>query len=89
MYGRIAIAALLACAIPASQATPFWGATESRQAETAPVDLKPGEDVWNAAAAPEGPVVVLVSLGEQRAYVYRNGGRAVHSPGLTTDHEIP
>ncbi len=73
MYRRIAIAALLMCATASSEATPFWGANESRQAETAPVDLKPGEYVWNAAAAPEGPIVVLVSLGEQRAYVYRNG----------------
>jgi lipoprotein-anchoring transpeptidase ErfK/SrfK len=54
-------------------AVPFWGAQESRPVETAPVDLKPGEFVWNAAVAPEGPIVVLVSLGEQRAYVYRNG----------------
>jgi len=35
--------------------------------------LKPGEFVWNPAAAEIGPVVVLVSLSEQRAYVYRNG----------------
>ncbi len=54
-------------------AVPFWGAQESRSVETAPGDLKPGEYVWNVAAAPDGPIVVLVSLGEQRAYVYRNG----------------
>ena len=55
-----------------AQAVPFWGATESRPIETAPAALKPGEFVWNPAAAPAGPIVVLVSLGEQRAYVYRN-----------------
>ncbi len=54
-------------------AVPFWGAKESRPPETAPADLKPGEFVWNPSVAPEGPIVVLVSLGEQRAYVYRNG----------------
>jgi hypothetical protein len=36
--------------------------------------------MWNPVAAEIGPIVVLVSLGEQRAYVYRNGveiGRAI------------
>jgi len=56
-----------------SQAVPFWGAKASLPPETAPVDLKPGEFVWNPAAAEIGPIVVLVSLGEQRSYVYRNG----------------
>ena len=64
---------LLLCLAPlAGQAVPSWGAQESRPVETAPGDLKPGEFVWDPAAAPEGPIVVIVSLGEQRAYVYRN-----------------
>ena len=57
----------------AAHAVPFWGAKESRPPETPTADLKPGEFVWNPAVAPAGPIVVLVSLGEQRAYVYRNG----------------
>jgi hypothetical protein len=73
MTHRCFLAALLALASFSSQAAPFWGANDSRPVETAPVDLKPGEYIWNAAAAPDGPIVVLVSLGEQRAYVYRNG----------------
>jgi hypothetical protein len=56
-----------------SHAVPFWGARESRPPETAPVELQPGEFVWNPAAAGIGPILVLVSLDEQRAYVYRNG----------------
>jgi len=67
------LAPLLTLVAFTSQATPFWGAKESLPPETAPVDLKPGEFVWNAGVAPIGPIVVLVSLGEQRAYVYRNG----------------
>jgi len=59
-------------AFPAG-AVPFWGAKESSPADTAPAALKPGEFVWNPAVAPEGPIVVVVSLTEQRAYVYRNG----------------
>jgi L,D-transpeptidase catalytic domain len=64
---------LLLCLAPCGvQAVPFWGAQESRAVETAPGELKPGEFVWNAAVAPDGPIVVVVSLDEQRAYVYRN-----------------
>lgn len=36
-------------------------------------DLKPGEFLWHPEIAPTGPVVLVVSLDEQRAYVYRNG----------------
>ncbi len=76
-----AIAAMaLATAVIVHAGAPFWGATESMPAETAPAALKPGEFVWDAAAAPAGPIVVVVSLTEQRAYVYRNGLRI----GVTT-----
>jgi hypothetical protein len=57
----------------AAHAVPFWGAKESRPPETPTAELKPGEFIWNPGVAPAGPIVVLVSLGEQRAYVYRNG----------------
>jgi len=70
---------LLATAVSA-RAVPFWGARESRPAETAPGALKPGEFVWEGTAVTEGPIVVAVSLEEQRAYVYRNGIRI----GFTT-----
>jgi len=43
----------------------------ARQAE----GLKPGEWVWRPAIAAEGPVLVYVDLGRQRATVYRNGVR--------------
>ncbi|HEY8154203.1 MAG TPA: L,D-transpeptidase [Myxococcota bacterium] len=56
-----------------SMAMPFWGAKTSQPTDTPPGALKPGEYVWNQAVAPEGPMVVVVSLTEQRAYVYRNG----------------
>lgn len=41
--------------------------------QTKPEDLAQGEFVWEPEAAPDGPIVVLVSLSQQRAYVYRNG----------------
>jgi hypothetical protein len=62
----------LLAAGPAS-AVPFWGAKESSPAGTPPSALKPGQFVWESGVAPEGPVVVVVSITEQRGYVYRNG----------------
>jgi hypothetical protein len=39
----------------------------------APATLKPGEFLWVPEVSPQGPVVMVVSLPEQKAYVYRNG----------------
>lgn len=38
-------------------------------------DLKPGEFTWHPERAPAGPVAVIVSIPEQRVFVYRNGVR--------------
>lgn len=40
-----------------------------------PKKLKPGQFVWNPDRAPEGPVVVVVSIPDQMVTVYRNGVR--------------
>jgi len=40
---------------------------------TVPANLKPGEYLWVPEASPRGPIVMVVSLPQQRAYVYRNG----------------
>jgi hypothetical protein len=64
---------LMTFAALTANAVPFWGAKASSPADTAPTALKPGEFVWNPGVAPDGPIVVVVSLTEQRAYVYRNG----------------
>jgi hypothetical protein len=72
-------------------AVPFWGAKQSSPAATPPPALKPGEFVWAPQAAPVGPIVVVVSLTEQRAYVYRNGveiGYTTVSTGKP-GHETP
>ena len=36
-------------------------------------NFNPGDFLWAPEAAPEGPVLIVVSLKKQRAYVYRNG----------------
>lgn len=54
-------------------------------------NMRPGDYLWAPEAAPEGPVIVVVSLAKQRAYVYRNGvliGISTASTG-TAGHETP
>jgi len=46
--------------------------------------LEPGEFTWHPETSPKGPVLVVVSLPQQHAYVYRNGvliGRSTVSTG--------
>ena len=72
-------------------AAPFWGAKAPVPFETPSSQLKKGEFTWEPNLAPAGPIVVLVSLDEQRAYTYRNGiliGTATVSTGKP-GHETP
>jgi len=53
--------------------------------------LKPGEYAWHPELSPRGPIVMIVSLPEQMAYVYRNGviiGASTVSTGKK-GHETP
>ena len=68
----IALLVGMACVAWASK-MPFWGAKESRPADTAFAELKQGEFIWFGDVARSGPLLMVVSLDEQRAYVYRNG----------------
>ena len=46
--------------------------------------LEPGQYTWHPEVSPKGPVLVVVSLPQQTAYVYRNGvliGRSTVSSG--------
>ena len=73
MYRACLSILLMTFAALTANAVPFWGAKASSPADTPPTALKPGEFVWNPGVAPDGPIVAVVSLTEQRAYVYRNG----------------
>jgi hypothetical protein len=46
---------------------------ESGSVMAAAERLKPGEFLWAPEVAPEGPVLLVVSLATQRAVIYRNG----------------
>ena len=54
-------------------------------------ELEPGEFYWHPERSPSGPVVIIVSIPEQRAYVYRNGVRIGASTVSTgkPGHETP
>ncbi|KAF1688235.1 hypothetical protein B1992_01610 [Pseudoxanthomonas broegbernensis] len=63
----------------------------AQDAPRGPLDLRPGEFLWHPEVSPAGPVVLVVSLDEQRAYVYRNGvaiGLSTISSGKP-GHETP
>jgi hypothetical protein len=68
----VTLLAVVPAAPALAQGAPKSAALElAKQAEK----LKPGEWVWKPEIAPDGPVLVYVDLGRQRATVYRNGVR--------------
>ena len=69
-----------AAPVAATAAKPAAPKTAARPAKPKPpaygvMALKPGEFTWTPDAVPAGPVVVVVSLPQQRVHVYRNGVR--------------
>ncbi|MDR6937374.1 MULTISPECIES: L,D-transpeptidase [unclassified Luteibacter] len=87
----IGIALSVALASAAQAAVPIWGSLQSSPADTPPSALKPGQWIWGARDKSPGPMAVIVSLTEQRAYVYRNGiliGVSTVSTGKK-GHETP
>src|ERR1700678_4475008 len=56
-----------------ADSVPFWGARASVPIDT-PIDkLKKGEFLWIGNAVTAGLLIMVVSITEQRGYVYRNG----------------
>ena len=53
--------------------------TEGVRVSPETVNLKPGQYVWEPERAPEGPLLIVASIPEQVAYVYRNGIRIARS----------
>ncbi len=93
-----AVALLACCALAAfpsdttlAKTPPKHTSTLGVAASTPPSQLKPGEFLWFPEIAPKGPIVMIVSLPEQLAYVYRNGvliGASTVSTGKK-GHETP
>jgi hypothetical protein len=75
---RVALIVLALIAAPPAQAAPDKGRVAPR------AKLEPGQFTWHPETSPTGPVLVVVSLPQQRAYAYRNGvliGRSTVSSG--------
>jgi lipoprotein-anchoring transpeptidase ErfK/SrfK len=91
-----ALAALVLLQLPSPTATaaktpPRHTSTLGTSMQTLPARLKPGEYLWIPAVSPTGPIVMVVSLPTQLAYVYRNGvliGATTVSTGKK-GHETP
>jgi len=69
----VALGALMLNAPAHADSVPLWGAKASVPINTPLDQLRKGEFLWMGNAIESGPVVMVVSLNEQRAYVYRNG----------------
>ena len=75
----------------AGKAPPKHTSTLGTAKTIMPTKLKPGEYAWHPELSPKGPIVLVVSLPEQLAYVYRNGviiGASTVSTGKK-GHETP
>lgn len=85
---KIAFAICLALVMSSTFAQ---SAKPSMPANTPVESLKPGQWVWYAEAVPEGPMLMLVSINQQKAYLYRNGIRVAVSTVSTgkKGHETP
>jgi lipoprotein-anchoring transpeptidase ErfK/SrfK len=55
------------------KAPPTSTSTMGKPVVVAPETLKPGEYIWQPQTSPRGPMVMVISLPKQIAYVYRNG----------------
>ena len=87
----LALLYALPCLAATGKAPPKQTSTMGTAVTTVPAELKPGEYLWVPEVSPRGPIVMVVSLPEQRAYVYRNGviiGASTVSTGKK-GHETP
>jgi len=73
LYLMLTVAGATLYAAARADSVPFWGAHASVPVDTPINQLKKGEFLWMGEAVTAGPVVMVVSLNEQRGYVYRNG----------------
>lgn len=87
MIRTLLLAATLLAATPALAAPSLQDATVGATVAA----MKPGDFLWAPQVAPDGPVVIVVSIAQQRAFAYRNGipiGISTVSTGKK-GHETP
>jgi hypothetical protein len=91
MKRQLALLIILILILTTSLTANGAGHTKGRAVEPFTPEFKPGDYVWHPEISPAGPVVIIVSLPEQKMYVYRNGiriGRSTVSTG-TKGHPTP
>lgn len=66
---------MLAVALMLAAPAVAQGARTSSAFDAEVLALKPGQFIWDAQIAPDGPMTLVVNLKTQRAYAYRNGVR--------------
>lgn len=59
--------------VAGSLVLPFLARAGFAQTADTEEAMDPGSYLWQPELAPDGPVVIIVSIPEQRVYVYRNG----------------
>lgn len=83
MKWRLTFSVILVLVTPFAAAAA--GHTKGRAVVPFTSEFKSGDYVWHPEVSPAGPVVIIVSLPEQRMYVYRNGvriGQSTVSTGM-------
>ena len=88
---QLVLPVILALVLGTSPTANGAGHTKGRAVEPLTTEFKPGDYAWHPELSPAGPVVIIVSLPEQKMYVYRNGvriGRSTISTG-TKGHPTP
>jgi len=88
---RVAVAFWIALALGAAAPAAPLSAGDGADAEQRVAALAPGEFVWQSEAAPDGPMEIVISLADQRAWVFRSGvliGASTVSSGRE-GHESP
>ncbi len=78
MKSQLVLLGVLVLAAPVTAIA--GGHTKGHAVQPYTTEFKPGDYLWHPEISPSGPVVVIVSLPEQKMYVYRNGVRI----GLST-----
>lgn len=72
----IPVVRLLSVSVALISMTAFSGCGVSGPSQT---KLAPGQYEWNPERSPSGPLLVVVSIDDQMAYVYRNGVQIARS----------
>ncbi|MCG8995661.1 L,D-transpeptidase [Laribacter hongkongensis] len=64
---------IMSCVWAQPASVPAPSTPDVSLAENSELSLKPGEFRWKPDISPAGPITLVISLSEQRLYVYRNG----------------